>query len=77
MTGSSSPIISTGRCCGDSQGRRRNPDFLLRPSELLEAFTMLAVIAFEQGEVAVQRPAVVQPIAAIAGPLGRLPEAAG
>ena len=58
-------------------GRPRNPDFLLRPAELLEAFTMLTVIAFEQGEVAVPRPTVVQRIAAIAGPLGRLPEAAG
>ena len=58
-------------------GRPRNPDFLLRPGELLEAFTMLTVIAFEQGEVAIPRPAVVQRIAAIAGPLGRLPEAAG
>ena len=58
-------------------GRHRNPDFLLRPAELLEAFTMLTVIAFEQGEVAVPRPAVVQRIAAIAGPLGRLTEAAG
>jgi SAM-dependent methyltransferase len=57
-------------------GRPRNPDFLLRPGELLEAFTTLTVIAFEQGEVAIPRPAVVQRIAAIAGPLGWLPEAA-
>ena len=32
-------------------GRPRDPDFLLRPSELLEAFTTLTVVAFEQGEV--------------------------
>jgi hypothetical protein len=55
-------------------GRPRGPDFLLHPAELLEAFTMLAVIAFEQGEVAVPWPAVVQ---RIAGSLGRSPEAAG
>src|ERR1700730_18661786 len=52
----------------------RNPDFLLRPGELLQAFAMLTVIAFEQGQVAVPRPAVVERIAAVAGPLGRLPE---
>jgi SAM-dependent methyltransferase len=54
-------------------GRPRNPDFLLRPSELLEAFAMLSVVAFEQGEVTAPRPAVIQHIAAIAGPIGRLP----
>ena len=55
-------------------GRPRNPDFLLRPGELLQAFAMLTVIAFEEGEVASPRPAVIQRIAAVAGPLGRLPE---
>jgi SAM-dependent methyltransferase len=56
-------------------GRPRNPDFLLRPGELLEAFAALTVVAFEEGEVTLLRPAVIQRIAAIAGPLGRLPEA--
>jgi len=56
-------------------GRPRNPDFLLRPGELLEAFAMLTPIAFEQGETAVPRPAVIQRLAAVAGPLGRLPVA--
>ena len=54
-------------------GHPRNPDFLLRPGELLEAFAGLAVVAFEQGEVITPRPAVIQRIAAIAAPLGRLP----
>jgi SAM-dependent methyltransferase len=58
-------------------GRPHNPDFLLRSGELLDAFAMLTVIAFEQGEVSVPRPAVIQRIAAIAGPLGRLPEPVG
>jgi hypothetical protein len=49
---------------------------LLRIGELLDVFAALTVIAFEQGEVAVPRPAVIQRIAAIAGPLGRLPEPA-
>lgn len=56
-------------------GRPNNPDFLLRPGELLEAFAGFTVIAFEQGEVAHPRPAMIQRIAAIAGPPGRLPPA--
>jgi len=55
-------------------GRPRNPDFLLRPGELLEAFAALTILAFEQGEVTLPRPAVIQRIAAINGPPGRLPE---
>lgn len=55
-------------------GRPSNPDFLLRPGDLLDAFTGLTVIAFEQGEVSQPRPAVIQRIAAIAGPLDQLPE---
>jgi SAM-dependent methyltransferase len=58
-------------------GRPHNPDFLLRPCELLDAFAMLRIVAFEQGEVSVPRPAVIQRIAAVAGPIGRLPEPVG
>jgi SAM-dependent methyltransferase len=54
-------------------GHPRNPDFLLRPGELLEAFSALTIVAFEQGEVAGPRPAIIQRIAAINGPLSRLP----
>jgi SAM-dependent methyltransferase len=54
-------------------GRPRNPDFLLRPGELLEAFTALTAVAFEQGEVSVPRPAVIQRLAAVRGPAGPLP----
>jgi SAM-dependent methyltransferase len=47
-------------------GKPRNPEFLLRPGELLIAFgTALAVIAFEQGMIEHPRPAVVQRIAAV------------
>jgi SAM-dependent methyltransferase len=56
-------------------GRPRNPDFLLRPGELLEAFATLTVVAFEQGEVSVPRPAVIQRLAAVLGPMGPLPVA--
>jgi SAM-dependent methyltransferase len=54
-------------------GRPHNPDFLLRPAELLEAFSTLTVVAFEQGEVSVPRPAVIQRLAAVRGPVGPLP----
>ena len=58
-------------------GRPQNPDFLLRPGELLEAFAMLTVVAFEQGEVAAPRPAVIQRVVAVAGARARLPAPAG
>jgi SAM-dependent methyltransferase len=57
-------------------GRPASPEFLLRPGELLEVFAALTVVAFEQGEVSHPGPAVKQRIAAIAGPVGRLPEPA-
>ncbi|HEV8680651.1 MAG TPA: class I SAM-dependent methyltransferase [Stellaceae bacterium] len=68
-------IYETFAAGNERFGRPRNPDFLLRPGELLDAFATLTTIAFEQGEVGLPRPAVVQRIAATAGPLGRLPTA--
>ncbi len=56
-------------------GRPRNPDFLLRRGELIDAFAALTVVGFEEGEVTLPRPSVIQRIAAIAGPLGKLPAA--
>jgi SAM-dependent methyltransferase len=56
-------------------GHPTNPDFLLRPGELLQAFASLTPMAFEQGEVSAPRPAVIQRIVAVAGPLRRLPSA--
>ena len=58
-------------------GRPHNPDFLLRPGELLDAFALLTVVAFEQGEISVPRPAVIQRVAAVAGPVGHLPDPVG
>lgn len=55
-------------------GRPRSPDFLLRPGELLDAFAALTVVAFEQGQVTVPRPAMVQRICAVAGLPGHLPD---
>ena len=54
-------------------GRPRNPDFLLQPGELLDAFAGLTIVAFEQGEVALPYPAIIQRIAAVNGPLADLP----
>lgn len=55
-------------------GRPSNPDFLLRPAELLAAFgSALTVVAFEQGIVDEPRPAALQRIAAIKGPPTMLP----
>jgi len=49
-------------------GRPANPDFLLRPGELLEAVAgRLAVVAYEHGIVAAPKPAVIQRICAIRG----------
>lgn len=47
-------------------GRPTNPDFLLRPGELLAAFLdRLQVVAFEQGIVTMPRAAAIQRIAAV------------
>lgn len=46
-------------------GKPSNPEFLLRPGELLEVVRgRLTVVAFEQGEVAMPRPAMVQRLCA-------------
>lgn len=42
-----------------------NPDFLLEPGELLQAFGDLTVVAFEQGRVDAPAPSVVQRLCAV------------
>ena len=55
-------------------GKPTNPDFLLRPDELLAEFGgPLQVLAFEQGEVEDPRPAVTQRICAVRPSQGALP----
>jgi len=46
-------------------GQPRNPDFLLRPRELMDAFSALRILAFEDGYVATPQPAMIQRIAAV------------
>jgi SAM-dependent methyltransferase len=49
-------------------GRPSSPDFLLRPNELLAAFTPgLTIIGYEHGIAYTPNPAAVQRIAAVAG----------
>ncbi len=49
-------------------GKPSNPDLLLAPGELLDAVHgRLRVIAYEAGEVAAPRPAVIQRICAVNG----------
>ena len=46
-------------------GKPSNPAFLLRPGELLEAFKDLTVMGFEEGEVRVPKPAMIQRLCAV------------
>jgi SAM-dependent methyltransferase len=63
-------IYETFMAGNERYGKPSNPDFLLRPGELLEAFAGLGVVAFEQGTVAGSRPAVMQRICVIQGAEG-------
>jgi hypothetical protein len=69
-------IYETFALANERLGHPSNAYFLLRPGELLAAFAGLTIVAFEQGKVAWPRPAVIRHIAAIAGLLRPLPEAA-
>jgi SAM-dependent methyltransferase len=60
-------IYETFMAGNEKFGKPSNPNFLLRPGELLQAFAGLAVVAFEQG--ATDR-AVVQRICVIRGEVG-------
>ena len=46
-------------------GKPSNPDFLLRPGELLETFRDLTVKGFEEGEVGEPKPAMIQRLCAV------------
>lgn len=59
-------IYETFMLGNERHGRPSNPAFLLEPGELLERVRgTLQVVAFEQGEVTVPKPAVVQRICAV------------
>lgn len=59
-------IYETFALGNEAFGKPSNPDFLLRPGELLEVVLGgLRVVAFEEGMIAAPRPAVVQRICAV------------
>jgi len=60
-------IYETFMLGNEKFGRPSNPNFLLRPGELLQAFADLAVVAFEQGST---QKAVLQRICVIRGEAG-------
>jgi SAM-dependent methyltransferase len=60
-------IYETFMVGNERYGKPSNPNFLLRPGELLEAFRELTVVAFEQGTTG---KAVVQRICAVRGDAG-------
>ena len=67
-------IYETFMVGNESLGRPTNPDFLLRPGELLDRVRpRLTVVAFEQGRIDSPKPAVVQRICAVAAAAGPLP----
>jgi len=53
----------------ERHGRPTNPEFLLRPGELLHSLEPLAIVAFEQGLISVPKPAAVQRVCAVRGDL--------
>jgi SAM-dependent methyltransferase len=58
-------IYETFAAGNERYGRPSNPDFLLRPGELLARVEPLSVVAFEQGLISAPRPALIQRICAV------------
>lgn len=63
-------IYETFMLGNERYGRPSNPDFLLRPGELLAAYGALTIVAFEQGTQERPKKAVVQRICAVRGAAG-------
>jgi SAM-dependent methyltransferase len=63
-------IYETFALGNERYGRPSNPDFLLKPGELLERVEPLSVIAFEQGLVSSPKQALIQRICAVRGESG-------
>jgi SAM-dependent methyltransferase len=58
-------VVETFAAGNERYGRPSNPDFLLRPGELLELTRPLQPVAFEQGLTLAPKQAVVQRICAV------------
>jgi SAM-dependent methyltransferase len=65
-------IYETFMIGNEKFGRPSNPEFLLRPGELLEAFAGLEVAGFEQGRVERPKQAMIQRLCALRGPAERI-----
>jgi SAM-dependent methyltransferase len=61
-------IYETFMIGNERYGRPSNPQFLLRPGELLEAFATLTPLGFEQGRVDSPKLAMIQRLCALRGP---------
>jgi SAM-dependent methyltransferase len=63
-------IYETFAVGNEAFGKPSNPNFLLKPGELLDAVRgQLTVVAYEHGKIEAPRPAVIQRIAAVRAPL--------
>jgi SAM-dependent methyltransferase len=60
-------IYETFMAGNEKYGKPSNPDFLLRPGELLHAFSTLTLVAFEQGMVERPKKALIQRACMIRG----------
>lgn len=59
-------IYETFALGNEAYGKPFNPDFLLRPGELLDAVRdRLTIIAYEHGKITEPRPAIIQRICAV------------
>jgi hypothetical protein len=69
-------IYETFMAGNEKLGKPSNPAFLLRPAELLQAFSALTVLGFEQGIVEWPKPAAVQRLCARRGDIDgvKIPE---
>ena len=65
-------IYETFMIGNEKFGRPSNPQFLLRPGELLQAFGALDVAGFEQGRVDRPKPAMIQRLCALRGGAERI-----
>ena len=65
-------IYETFMLGNEKFGRPSNPEFLLRPGELLQAFGALDVAGFEQGTVERPKPAMIQRLCALRGGAERI-----
>lgn len=66
-------IYETFALGNERYGRPTNPDFLLRPGELLHSLEPLAIMAFEQGLISAPKAAVIQRVCAVRGDSNPVP----